>query len=193
MIFVLQFKPVQVFVSKKTASYLSKELNTTITLSSIYIKPFSSIVLKDLYIQDLEHDTLLYVDELSAKIDLRSIRQSNLILNRVQIKGGSFFLKKYTDETTNLTFIIDYFSTAEKEDQHKKAIKVLFPTLSFQDMEMRYRNYASQKVEKGVDFGDVSLYSLSGKLNNIDFENYLFKADVEALAFKEKRSLANLI
>ena len=189
MIFVLQFKPVQVFVSKKTASYLSKELNTTITLSSIYIKPFSSIVLKDLYIQDLEHDTLLYVDELSAKIDLRSIRQSNLILNRVQIKGGSFFLKKYTDETTNLTFIIDYFSTAEKEDQHKKAIKVLFPTLSFQDMEMRYRNYASQKVEKGVDFGDVSLYSLSGKLNNIDFENYLFKADVEALAFKEKSGL----
>ena len=52
-IFSLQFKPVQTYVAKKAAKYLSNELHTRVEVESLYIKPFKSIVLEGLYIEDL--------------------------------------------------------------------------------------------------------------------------------------------
>lgn len=189
LIFALQFRSVQQFVSQKAASYLSKELNTTVSLSSIYIKPFSSIVLRELYIQDLEQDTLFFVDEFSAKLDFQSIRASKIVLNDVEVKRGKLFLKKYENNTTNLAFIINYFRSPETERKTKKGIRVLFPKLTFQEMDMRYQDYARKEVERGVNYGDVHLFSLTGRMKNIDFETHLFKADIEGVTFKEKSGL----
>lgn len=56
--FSLQFKPVQTFVAKKAADYLSKELKTTVSIGGLYIRPFKSVVLEDLLVLDLQKDTL---------------------------------------------------------------------------------------------------------------------------------------
>ncbi len=189
MVFTLQFKPVQQYVSQKAATYLSKELKTTITLESIYFKPFSSILLTKLYVEDLEMDTLLYVDEFSARLDFRSVLNAKIMINKVELKGGKFALKKYKDSTSNLTFIRDYFKSEEKGGEKNKGIDIIVPDLSFQGIDFKYKDYAAREVERGIDYGDVHLSSLSGKLEGIDFKNHFFKATIQKLAFKEKSGL----
>ena len=92
----------QTYVAKKAASYLSEELNTTISLSGIYIKPFKSIVLEDLLVLDQQKDTLLNTPKFLVDINQFSIKQRIIDINTVQINNGSFFLKSYKDRSTNL-------------------------------------------------------------------------------------------
>jgi hypothetical protein len=68
-VFSLQYKPVQTYIAKKAAAYLSKELHTTIGIKSLYIKPFKSVVLEGLYVQDLDKDTLLYTQQFTVDLN----------------------------------------------------------------------------------------------------------------------------
>lgn len=163
-------------------------MNTTVSIGSVYFKPFSSIFLKEFYVEDLDRDTLFYVDEFSARLDFRSLRNSRITMSKLELKEGKFSLKKYTDSTTNITFIQDYFKPAEKGGR-KKGLDFILSDIAFQGMDLRYKDYAAEPVESGINYGDVHLTSLSGKLNEIDFKSHLFKADVQNLVFKEKSGL----
>src|SRR5690606_10298804 len=77
----------------------------------------------------------------------------------------------------------------EKEVEQKKGIDFTFPDLTFENMDLKYKDYSAKKVEYGINYGDIHLTSFSGKLNEIDFKNYIFKADVQNLVFKEKSGL----
>lgn len=189
MIFTLQFRPVQQYVTQKAVVYLSNELNTKVSIESMYFKPFSSIVLKKFYIEDLDQDTLLYVDDFSARLDFRSIRDLKIIMNKAELTSGKFSLKKYKDSTTNLTFIQNYFKSSGEKSAERKGIDFTFPDLAFENMDLKYRDYSAGEVDYGINYGDIHLSSFSGTLKEIDFKNYIFKADVQNLAFKEKSGL----
>jgi hypothetical protein len=89
------------------------ELNTRVELSSLYIKPFKSLVLDSLYIQDLEKDTLVFSPKFSIDINYLSLKDRKITVKLIQMDNGKLYLKKYKDQTTNLTFIQNYFSSGK--------------------------------------------------------------------------------
>jgi len=94
VVFSLQFKPVQTYVAKKAANYLSKELNTTVSVGGLYVRPFKSVVLEELLVLDLQKDTLAHFPKFLVDINLFSLKQRILDINTVQLNDGTFFLKK---------------------------------------------------------------------------------------------------
>jgi hypothetical protein len=80
LLLLFQYKPVQTWAAKKAAAYLSGELKTKIDIKSIYIKPFSSVVLEDLYVLDKQKDTLLNTPKLT--IDLNGFSLFSSISSR---------------------------------------------------------------------------------------------------------------
>ncbi|MBS1502519.1 MAG: hypothetical protein JST32_10685, partial [Bacteroidetes bacterium] len=58
VLLLFQYKPVQTWAAKKAAAYLSQKLNTRVGISSLYVKPFSSVVIDSLYVLDKNKDTL---------------------------------------------------------------------------------------------------------------------------------------
>ena len=184
---MLQFKPVQNFIANKASQYLSKELQTSIQLESIYFRPFNSIQIKKFYIEDQEQDTLLYFDEFQAKLDLSSIWNSKITINDLKVKNGKVFIKRQLDSTTNFTFIQNYFSpksTVNKKPGRK--LDLILPTATLDNIDFRYRNYFSKVPVKGINFNDIHIYALSGKLNAIDYVNHILQTSVQNLTFKEK-------
>ncbi len=85
LVFSLQFKSVQTFFAKKAAAYLSKELHTTVSIKSLYIKPFKSIVLEELLVMDLQKDTLLNAPTLMVDINQFSIDKKIIDINTIQL------------------------------------------------------------------------------------------------------------
>jgi len=118
----LQLRSVQNYISQKASAYLSKELQTTIKLESIYFRPFNAIQIKKFYLEDREQDTLLYFGELQANLDLSSIWNSRLVINNFKVSEGKISVKKLADSTTNFSFIQRYFSSdkTEKKKGRKK-------------------------------------------------------------------------
>ncbi|MFB2117691.1 translocation/assembly module TamB domain-containing protein [Parapedobacter sp. 2B3] len=186
LIYTLQYQPVQTFFAKRAANYLSDKLRTTVSLDGVYFKPFSSLVLRGLYVADLTGDTLLYASELTASVNLWKIRDGQVTINKLALSGGSFFLNRQGD-SSNLAFIVDYFrpATAPKASKEGKQIVLDVGTVDLADISFRYR-YGESRPTKGIDYRDIRLTGLSGHFSDIDLGSHLFKSTIEGLTFREK-------
>ena len=187
LIYALQYKPVQTYFAKKAASYLSKELNTTVSLQGVYFKPFSSLVLNGLYVADLKGDTLLYADRLSASVNLSGLRSGQVEVKHVNLANSQFFLKRDTADT-NLSFILDYFrpKSSSGKPTAKKGITLAINTIELSNSSFAYKHVRSRPQTKGVNFQDIQLTALSGRFTDIDLANHLFKSTIQNLKFQEK-------
>lgn len=187
-IFSLQFKPVQTFVAKKAANYLSEELKTRVEVKSLYIKPFKSLVLEGLLVEDLEKDTLLFTPRLTVDINTFSIDSRRIAVNTAQLDNGVFHIKRYRDTTTNLEFIINYFDTGKTKPKTKprRPYNVTFDKIILNSIAFRYQNLADAQKVNGVNFNDIHLKDLSATIGALDTKAHLAKAQITNLTFKEK-------
>ncbi|MFC5282990.1 translocation/assembly module TamB domain-containing protein [Pedobacter alpinus] len=189
IIFSFQFKPVQTWAAKKAASYLSDELKTRVEIKSIYLKPFKSLVLEDLYVQDLDKDTLINAPKLTVDISYFSpFKERKIALNQITLEHTKFYLKSYKDSTTNLSFIINYFDGGVVDTTvKKKPFDFVISNAKIKNLAFKYRNYRKADTTlKGVNYDDVYVRNLSADIKNIDTKNYILKAQINKLNFIEK-------
>ncbi len=187
MVFSLQFKTVQTYFAKKAANYLSKELNTRVEVGSLDIKPFKSLVLDSLYIQDLEKDTLLFSPKFTLDLDYFSLKERKITVRLMQMENGKFFIKKYKDQTTNLTFILNYFSSGKTTKKKiSKPYDITLGKVVLNNIEFKYKNFNNTNPVKGINFNDIQLSGLSTTILDLDTKSYLLKAGVRNMTFREK-------
>ncbi|WP_316735855.1 translocation/assembly module TamB domain-containing protein [Pedobacter aquatilis] len=189
LIFSLQFKPVQTFFAKKAAAYLSKELNTTVSIKSLYIKPFKSIVLEELLVLDLQKDTLLSTPTLMVDINQLSIDKKIIDINTIQLNNGQFFLKDFKDNSSNLDFIINYFDDGKVTvKKKKKPFKMDFGRIIVNNLAFKYKNYKAKDTVQGnsVNFDNVDVKNLSVILEGLDTKNHILKTNIKNLTLRER-------
>ncbi|WP_240775087.1 translocation/assembly module TamB domain-containing protein [Pedobacter xixiisoli] len=187
VVFSLQFKPVQTFVAKKAADYLSKELNTTVKVGGLYVRPFKSVVLEELLVLDLQKDTLAHFPKFLVDLNYFSLKERIVDINTVQLNDGTFFLKKQTDGNSNLDFIIDYFDSGKpKTPSKKKKFQILFDRVIINNLHFKYKNFNDNEKVDGVNFEDVDVTEMNGIFEGLDTKDHLLQANIKNLTLKEK-------
>src|SRR5690606_19570109 len=145
----------------------------------IYIKPFKSVVLDSLYIQDLEKDTLLFSPKFAVDISHFSLKNRKIALKLIQMDNGKLFLKKYKDQSTNLTFILNYFSSGETTKKKvSKPYDVVLSKVVLNNIAFKYKDFNNTTKIKGINFDDIDLSGLSTTILDLDTKSYLLKAAV---------------
>jgi len=91
----LQNRQVQTRVAKYFTEQLAGELNTPVSLSSVSYSFFRRVQVRDLYIEDLYGDTLLYVG--LTKLRIKQFRP----------EPGGLTIKKATAEDAYVNLVID--------------------------------------------------------------------------------------
>lgn len=176
----------QTYAAKKAAAYLSKELKTTITIGSLYVKPFKSLVLEDLVVFDLQKDTLANFPKFTVDLNRLSIKERILDVNTVQINNGSFYLKDNQDKSSNLDFIIDYFDNGPPPKVKKKKFQFLIDRIILNNINFKYKDLSKNKVVKGVNFEDINLTKLNGIFEKLNTKGHVIQANIKNLTFQEK-------
>ncbi len=190
LLLVFQYQPVQTWAAKKAAKYFSDELKTTVGIKSLYIKPFSSVVLEGFYVLDQEKDTLINTPKFTVKLDgfsvFSSIKNKTITISVIELDNGSFYLKKLKNHKTNLQFILDNFAS---KDTVKKAGKPWIVNLDkgvIKNLRFRYHDQLNKDNTKGINFSDFDVFNLSVNVTGMDIKNHLFKGDVRNLTLREK-------
>lgn len=187
LLFSLQFKPVQTFAAKKAASYLSKELNTTIKIDGLYVKPFKSVVLEGLLVLDLQKDTLAHFPKFLVDLNKLSLEERILDVNTVQVNNGSFFLKDNQDGSSNLDFIIDYFdSPAPVKKKKKKKFQFVFDRIILNNVNFKYKNLRVDTTIQGVNFDDIDVTKLNGIFEKLNTKDHVLQSNIKNLTLREK-------
>lgn len=190
LLLAFQYKPVQTWAAKKATKYLSDELRTTVSIKSLYIRPFSTVVIEGLYVLDKKKDTLLNTPKLAVDINgfsiFNSIKQRLITFSAIELDNGSFYLKKQKDSTTNLDFIINYFNSGDTAKTTSKPWTLNFDKITINNFHFRYKNQLIDTAMAQVNFDDIDVKHFSTVVLNMDIKNHLFKGNVQKLTLVEK-------
>ncbi|HEX7367653.1 MAG TPA: translocation/assembly module TamB domain-containing protein [Pelobium sp.] len=167
---------------------MSDELKTTVQIKSLYLKPFKSLVLEGFFIKDLEKDTLLNAPKLTVDINyFAPFSERKIILNNIELDNSTFHLKDYKDSTTNLSFIINYFNSGTVDTTKSKPFDFVLNSATIKNLDFKYKNYRRKDtLINGVNYDNVHITALSTDLKNINTKDYLLKAQINKLTFKER-------
>jgi hypothetical protein len=192
VLLLFEYKPVQTWAAKKATDYLSEKLQTKVSIKSLYIKPFSTVVLEDFYVLDKQKDTLINTPKLTVDISgfslLTSINDRHLDLSLIQLDNGSVYLKKLKDSTSNLKFLTDFFSSPDTIKTKSKPWTVDFEKIAINNLHFKYKNFLVDTVIKQVNFDDLDVEHFTTLISNLDIAHHLFKGEISKLTLFEKKS-----
>lgn len=188
MLFLLvQVKSVQTFLAKKTTAYLSDRLGTHVDIGSVEIEFFKTLVLNDVYIEDLHKDTLLYSKRL--KVDVADFDLEN---HSIQIKTISLIetkaalLKYLSDEDFNYQFIIDSFESKEKSSKKQVAWDIKVNEIKFVNCDFAYKNEHDTLITTGVNYFDLHTKAINGRMKDLQIDHDTIFAGIDHLSAVEK-------
>ncbi|MCX2575755.1 translocation/assembly module TamB domain-containing protein [Pedobacter sandarakinus] len=160
------------------------------SIKSLYIQPFKSIVFEELLVLDLQKDTLLSTPQFMVDINQLSLDKRIIDINTIQINNGQFFLKDFKDKSSNLDFIINYFDSGKPTVRKKKSkpYDVSLGRLILNKFAFRYKNFGAKDTLQGqsVNFDNVDVKELSGIFEGLDTKNHLMKTNIKNLTLKER-------
>jgi translocation and assembly module TamB len=107
----LQIPKVQTFAAQQGANYLSNTLNTRVEIEGFTTDFRNSIVLKGVYIEDQQQDTLWYSQRLGVDLNLFGLLRSEINLSSLVLSNATAHI--YTtlpDSVSNYDFILEAFA-----------------------------------------------------------------------------------
>jgi translocation and assembly module TamB len=120
LVIVLQFPKTQTYLAHKATAYLSGKIKSKVELGGITIAFPKSIVLDELYIEDLHNDTLLYSHSLNIDINLSDLLSNKIVINSIEANQMTAHIHgEYPDTNFNYSFIADAFSSPKTETVSK--------------------------------------------------------------------------
>ena len=175
-------------MGRRVTAYLSDELNTRVNVERVSIQFVRSVVLKGLYIEDKQGDTLLYAGELSIAINDISTKDQSLKLGRVILRNGQFNLVHYKgEEHDNLYFLTEYLASEPTADTSQSAPWLIrIADIAFDNVGFKHEIQDDTAFVDGLDFSHLDIKNIYGRFSDFHIINDSIFADIHNLAFADK-------
>jgi translocation and assembly module TamB len=112
LILTLRSARVQTYLTQKATHYISGKIKSKVSIGTIAIAFPKSVVLHDVYVEDLKKDTLLKIHALKIDMDLFALFSKKITLNDVEIEQLTSHIRRLpNDSVFNYSFIADAFSS----------------------------------------------------------------------------------
>ncbi|MDD4968524.1 MAG: translocation/assembly module TamB domain-containing protein [Paludibacter sp.] len=113
---LLQTNSIQQTITKAIVAELSDKLHSHVSVGSIRYKLFNDISMDDLYVEDQQKDTLLFVKQVDAHFDLWEFFHGKIIISSVVLDRfyGNIIIDKAGH--SNLDFVINAFKKPASKD-----------------------------------------------------------------------------
>ncbi len=183
---VVRIPFIQNAIVQKATDYLSKELQTEISIKKIDINFFLNVSIHDLKINDLKNKELLFIKQLDVHLKKITFKKNRIHLSNINIKKLNFNLTQYKGENiNNLQFIIDYFTDDRPKETQSKSWKINIYNLRISNGNFAYLNENKRDENyKGIDFDNLRVRNINFWANNIIIDKTI-SLNIEQLKLNE--------
>jgi len=143
IILLIQTPPVQNFARKKIQNFLSSKLQTRVEIGHLYIGFPKKIILKNIYLEDRQKDTLLSGGKVKVDIDLFKLFSNEIVINELNLESITAKVKRILPDTVyNFQFIVDAFTPAKQpvNNTEKAALKMAIDYITLDKIRMIYKD-----------------------------------------------------
>ncbi len=150
LLILIQFPAVQNFAKDKIVSYLQGKLHTKVSIAKLSINFPKQIVLKGIYLEDQQKDTLLAGQNVRVDISMLKLLKGNVEINHVELDGITANVYRTGRDTVfNYQYIIDAFAdtTRQKEEDTAAGMQFKVGKLVLNNINSSFRD-----EQTGMDF-----------------------------------------
>lgn len=160
IIVLVQTPYIQNIAREKAQSYLSGKLKTKVAIGKLYIGFPQTVELGNIYIEDLQKDTLLAGRSLKVNINMWKLLHSDIAINNIELEGITAKIKRLLPDTTfNFQFIADAFTSKDAPTPAKKdtaALKISLDKLLLNKIRLVYNDVVTgNDLETWIEHSDT--------------------------------------
>ncbi|MDR0834559.1 MAG: translocation/assembly module TamB domain-containing protein [Candidatus Symbiothrix sp.] len=175
---LLWLPPVQQKIKDFALKAVMEKTHNRMSIGKLTFRPFNHLQLENVYVEDLQHDTLLYVSELSASVDSWKLLNNHLLIKSVDLDDFVINVDKNTpDSTYNFQFLIDAFASDTPKDTTKTSMRIELRNIALGDGRINYK----------TDSLDVHLSDFQAKIDCPSIDLAKLDVTVKQLSFTESR------
>jgi len=176
---------VQTWMVQKATTYLSKELNTKVSIGGFRISWFMDVVMDDFLLEDRHNAAILKSSTIRVDFGKINIRKKFIRIRNISINSTEINLQKYlSDSTFNYSFLVDYFSG---KPQTTKTVpwKVDLKGVTLNNCSLRFNNDHIEHKPGAIDYNHLFLSEITLEARNISLAGDSTTVDIQNLAAKE--------
>ncbi len=159
---LLSMPSIQNFAVDRAAEFASEALDTKVSIDKITIGFPTKLRVRGFYVEDLDRDTLIYADVVTAHIG--GFGANRLTLNYGRIEGGKFVLRETERGPMNIKEITDRL--VRKDRKKKSPFKLQVRTLDVDSIDFRLERLVFRNPEYGVDYTNMRIYDIVSRLED---------------------------
>lgn len=177
---IIQSSQIQTILVAKATTILHSQTGINISVGAVDFRPFNKILLKNVYIADLNNDTLIHVEKISLSVLNLKFNEGYYKLNKAVIDKATINFITDTAGVLNLTALLDKISqdTAQQSDSGNFVLKS--NRISIINSNFKLKQINANPVDFGVNFEDMHLSNL-----NIDAREFNLSGDTIAMVINE--------
>ena len=186
--FAIRIYPVQTFIAKKTAAYLSNELQAEIKIEAVEIIFFNQVILKEFSIKDQEKKTLLDMRETYVTMRQFALFSDPLNIKKIKLSDGEVNLSRHpvTGEY-NFQFLADYFEQPEDPDAEPAVLGI--DDVELVNVDFNYDDNRKPKQEFGIDYNHIGMTGIDLNIKNFKMVNDTYSFDLKNASFTERSGI----
>jgi len=188
-ILFLQNTKAQTYLAQLVASKLSENLHAKISIGDVSLTFINRIVIKNLYIEDLNGDTLLFSEKTKVTISSYSKSHNKLTISRIGIEDARINFVVDSTGVLNLKFILDALKSEEKSDSTSKMLMEV-NKVELKDSRFHYSNLTKPVNTTGLNFADMEMRDLNLNLSDIRLYGDTTALTISDLRFTEKSGIS---
>lgn len=172
----LSFEGPQTYVAHRASSFVNDRYGSDIKLERLRFFFPNRVIIKELLINDLEGDSLIYVKKLDTRIS--SFLNNNLVLQKTKLDNPRFYLlKKPGHEQLNVNDFADLFKSNDTTTKAEFALDISTAKLNNGQF-----IYVNQNCEDcfSMDYRKIKI-----ELTNFDLESKFFTMDIQQMSLDQ--------
>ena len=179
---LLDIPSVQNYIVHKAADFASRKLETRVSIDRVNIGLFNKVNVHGFYVEDYQRDTLLYVGSLRAFITGFGLFGEGLGFSYGKADSVKLYMVETPDSVMNIKQVIDRISRKEGKGNFRMVIRQVEVT----DVDLRIERLEHRNPPHGVDYGNMHLYDMNGRVNGLTIAGSSIMGDIEEFSFTER-------
>ena len=185
---VIQNSRVQTFLVDKATTILQDRLGTTVSVGKFDYRPFNKILLRNVFVEDTNGDTLVSAKTVAANLLWFSNSKKTISLYKVTLDDAYINLVTDSTGTMNLRSFLQAFKS--NKEKTKESFTINIRNAQINESVFRLYSMINDTVEYGVNFKDLNLSNLNLSLKNITISGDTIHFGINDMSFTEKSGLS---
>ena len=178
---LLHIGPIQNAVVDFAADKASEFLGTEVRIGRVDVGVFCKAKIRELYVEDFQQDTLLYVGYLDGYLNPFG---KGLAFTRAEMRNAKLYLKETPQGVMNIKQVVDKLSNPDKKK--KNPFRLTLSRATVRDMHLKIERLQHRNPEYGVDYGNMDIRDMQGFINDFQLVGSEISTDIETFSARER-------